>query len=265
MKQRWAPYQRREKGFTLVELLIVIVVIGILAALVIVAYNGVQHRATESTVKTDLANAARQMGIVQIDNDAYPDVLPTTVKSSPGVKLELIKRLGGYSGLTNVQNGVLFQTVCQQLIAEGYGTGTNMGGGVEQYITACNVYNKNAIQINGWDSHNFTTPISTGTVSGWFNGNTSSDAWRPNKKTIVVAFATELDTRFQALGGIFPVASFWDSWATPTNGGVQYQALGTPSAPSDPSNFCIEGTHLKYDDIRFHVTQDGIPTSGVCP
>ncbi len=32
----------KQRGFTIVELLIVIVVIGVLAAIVIVAYNGVQ-------------------------------------------------------------------------------------------------------------------------------------------------------------------------------------------------------------------------------
>ncbi len=38
-----------QKGFTIVELLIVIVVIGILAAITIVAYNGVQSRARATT------------------------------------------------------------------------------------------------------------------------------------------------------------------------------------------------------------------------
>ena len=38
----------RSRGFTIVELLIVIVVIGILAALVIVAYNGIQQRANNT-------------------------------------------------------------------------------------------------------------------------------------------------------------------------------------------------------------------------
>ena len=35
----------KQKGFTIVELLIVIVIIGILAAITIVAYNGIQQRA----------------------------------------------------------------------------------------------------------------------------------------------------------------------------------------------------------------------------
>lgn len=45
----------RQTGFTIVELLIVIVVIGILAAITIVAYNGVQARAQTAKINTDLA------------------------------------------------------------------------------------------------------------------------------------------------------------------------------------------------------------------
>ena len=40
--------QTKDKGFTIVELLIVIVVIAILAAITIVAYNGIQNRARAS-------------------------------------------------------------------------------------------------------------------------------------------------------------------------------------------------------------------------
>jgi general secretion pathway protein G len=51
----------RQHGFTIVELLIVIVVIGILAAIVIVAYNGVTSRASDNAVKSDLVNLAKEM------------------------------------------------------------------------------------------------------------------------------------------------------------------------------------------------------------
>lgn len=46
---------RRTAGFTIVELLIVIVIIGLLAAIVIVAYNGVTKRAQTSKLKFDIA------------------------------------------------------------------------------------------------------------------------------------------------------------------------------------------------------------------
>lgn len=45
---------KKQKGFTLVELLIVIIIIGILATLVIVTFTGVQQKARDSKRQTDL-------------------------------------------------------------------------------------------------------------------------------------------------------------------------------------------------------------------
>lgn len=65
--------RRSSVGFTIVELLIVIVVIGILAAITIVAYNGIQDRARASTLSSALSQAANKLAVYQVDNpDLYP-------------------------------------------------------------------------------------------------------------------------------------------------------------------------------------------------
>lgn len=54
---------RKTKGFTLVEIMIVVVIIGLLATLAIPAFNRVRHEARRSAVRNNLrqvANAAQQ-------------------------------------------------------------------------------------------------------------------------------------------------------------------------------------------------------------
>ena len=63
---------RKQTGFTIVELLIVIVVIGILAAITIVAYNGIQNRAHDTAVQSDLSNIAKKIRIYEADAGYYP-------------------------------------------------------------------------------------------------------------------------------------------------------------------------------------------------
>lgn len=65
--------RQKQTGFTIVELLIVIVVIGILAAITIVAYSGVQNRANDIAVQTDLRNFAGKIMEYQAINGTYPD------------------------------------------------------------------------------------------------------------------------------------------------------------------------------------------------
>ncbi len=62
----------KQKGFTIVELLIFIVVIAILAAITIVAYNGIQDRAKSSEASTGLAQAKKKLELYKVDNGAYP-------------------------------------------------------------------------------------------------------------------------------------------------------------------------------------------------
>lgn len=77
----------KTQGFTIVELLIVIVVIGILAAITVVGFNGVQESATEATLKTDLANAERQLENAKTLAGSYP-ASTNDVKKSDGTTFE---------------------------------------------------------------------------------------------------------------------------------------------------------------------------------
>lgn len=60
-------------GFTIVELLIVIVVIAILATISVVAYNGVQARSRDSIRKQDLATLAKVTKLYAIDKGDYAE------------------------------------------------------------------------------------------------------------------------------------------------------------------------------------------------
>lgn len=61
----------RPRGFTIVELLIVIVVIGILVALVISTFSNAQARARDAQRKSDLAQIAKAFHLFNNDNGHY--------------------------------------------------------------------------------------------------------------------------------------------------------------------------------------------------
>lgn len=63
------------RGFTIVELLIIIVVIAILAAISVVAYNGVQQRAHDSTATNMAQQAGRKIVAYHALEGRYPDDL----------------------------------------------------------------------------------------------------------------------------------------------------------------------------------------------
>lgn len=66
--------RKHSQGFTIVELLIVVVVIAILAAITIVAFNGIQQRAQTSAIQSVISQAAKKLEIYKADAgmNTYP-------------------------------------------------------------------------------------------------------------------------------------------------------------------------------------------------
>lgn len=65
-------HRRAKLGFTIVELLIVIVVIAILAAISIVAYTGIQDRARATAATSAARQVADKIAVYAVENDGYP-------------------------------------------------------------------------------------------------------------------------------------------------------------------------------------------------
>lgn len=66
----WA--KRKQSGFTIVELLIVIVVIAILAAISIVAYNGIQQRASNTAIIGAVSQTIKSIQAYYAQEGSYP-------------------------------------------------------------------------------------------------------------------------------------------------------------------------------------------------
>src|SRR5436190_17920257 len=78
-------YKLKQQGFTIVELLIVIVVIGILAALVITTFTGIQQKARDTERTTDIKALHGQLEAYYAQNGYYPQLSDVTTTNLKGL------------------------------------------------------------------------------------------------------------------------------------------------------------------------------------
>ena len=82
----WDLILNKQRGFTIVELLIVVVVIGILAAIVVVGYGAVTNSAHDASVKSDLQQIDDAFKQYSLDNQG---VFPHTASELTALGLKL--------------------------------------------------------------------------------------------------------------------------------------------------------------------------------
>lgn len=147
--------QYGNRGFTIVELLIVIVVIGVLAGIVIVAYGGVTNKANGAAAKSNATAIKKVAETYSIDPSGGSGSYPASVAA-----------LTGYTGISKVPSGVTVNATTPTGLLTGDKEGTHI-----QYLAKSG---NSGGCIGYWDS-SLTTPA----VAYLYAGNASSVAAGP--------------------------------------------------------------------------------------
>ncbi len=138
--------RKNSSGFTIVELLIVIVVIGILAVIVIVAYSGVQNRANDAAIATDKHTFTNQIELFRATSPT--NTYPADTTDLAQLKLRLNPSV--YAASPTVGANLLYCTTNDKL---NYVLLVYSKTGVMSYIsnTGSGVFNGS----NNWSSNNY--------------------------------------------------------------------------------------------------------------
>lgn len=144
---------RRDSGFTIVELLIVIVVIGILAAITIVAYNGIQNAAKATSAKQAANSAVKKAEAYNADEDNT--TYPLTAAAMTGAAATEVYSLTGVTFSASPANYTAAPATPSTLIFRKCGSGTPA---TQAAVTASTI---TGVQIGYWDYANNTTAVLT--------------------------------------------------------------------------------------------------------
>jgi prepilin-type N-terminal cleavage/methylation domain-containing protein len=233
----------RRYGFTIVELILVITVVAILAALVVVSYQGVQRRAASVSTQSALEQGTDALQLYDTHNHLYPgniadtDFVPPT--NAALVLYTNADQVPVYQSLSSAQNAQLFLNTCNASMP--------IVSGGTTYNTSCS-FNGGGLNLHvaGQSGSNWvkSTPIQQSDFV-LICGSACTTA----QNTIV--------SDFLAQGGTFPINGI---------GGGSTLPAPTPTTFGNASRFCLESRALAFPDIVYHTSNDDTRIqAGACP
>ena len=98
----------KHNGFTIVELLIVIVIIGILATLVLNTFSNAQNNARIAKAEAELQTVDKAIQALNVDTGKWPNGCVAGIQSNPEVEIELAS-----AGLTQTPSVGVVDTDCE--------------------------------------------------------------------------------------------------------------------------------------------------------
>lgn len=233
---------RSRVGFTLVEIMIAISVIGILAAITIIGWNGWHHRIDDSSVRSDLTQATTGLSSFRtFRNDYPPNLGGVDFTASPNVALKLstnAAQIRVYPSLSPSENAQLFLNTCNSLMP--------IKSGSTVYNTSCTFAGQN-VHVKGTSSSNVV----------WQGPTINQSDVQLSCGSACSTATSMLIADFLAQGGSFPVS------VPKANVPLPPYSL-TSDGPA--TRFCLEAVSATSDDIVYHTSSEGKdPTVGPCP
>ena len=216
--KKWA---QKQSGFTIVELLIVVVVIAILAAITIVAYNGIQNRTKQSAAQSLLSQANKKILSYAIQNS---DLYPTSLEQA---------------GINNTDN-MLEYSYNNDSSPRTYGlTATN---GNYSYYVSNTVAQPTS---GGYAGHNANGIAAITNLVNNPNFESANSSWASSAGTGGAGAATRL-----AAGGVGNSAYYRYTWSTPATSGTPYITNGSGGASARNINVLSDQAYVASGWVR---------------
>jgi general secretion pathway protein G len=88
------PSSTNKKGFTLVELLIVVIILAILAAIIVPQFSAATDDAKQSAYDTNVANIRAAIDLYRQQHNAYPGAVAASAATCPGTSTNTVAAVG---------------------------------------------------------------------------------------------------------------------------------------------------------------------------